>query len=83
MHLWDSGHIFLEMHKSMRSGILFMSVGQYVGEYGEVMFRERLFINKRSCRPFGVIRREPHEVCLALKSPHGINLCPRDNKNLS
>jgi hypothetical protein len=69
------------MKKSNKSGILWGSVGQYVGE--PVDRKEKLldWINLASSRPFVVISLDPHRVCLLLKSPPTINLGPRVWKN--
>jgi hypothetical protein len=52
--------------KSSRSGILFPSVGQYIGvlvDRNEYFFSWIIFDNSL---PFVVVKREPHKVCLLL-----------------
>lgn len=64
------------MKTSKRLGIFLWSVRQYDGfpvDRIEILFFIRHLSNSL---PFGLIRRELHQVCLALKSPPSINLGP-------
>src|SRR6266576_5919807 len=74
------------MYKSIRSGILPSSDGQYVGLFGVAKSQLYEFIALISSRPLGVIRREPHAVCFALKSPARMNcfpILPKTSTNIS
>jgi hypothetical protein len=55
--------------KSIKSGILFRSAGQYVGSPVDKYFRLSCLIAVRRFRPLGVINLDPQVVCLAFQSP--------------
>ena len=64
--------------QSSKSGILFRSVGQYIGLPVDNMLRLLVLIYFASVLTQGVLILEPHNMCFALKSPAAIYLSPKD-----
>lgn len=70
-----------EMKKSSRSVTFLGSVGQYVGLRADRKLQFLFLIAFSRPAPLpGVISLEPHSVCLVLKSPPMLNLCPNFSK---
>ena len=77
------GEIFLVMKKSSKSGILLVSVGQYVGSYVVRQLRLLVVMLFKRFLPLAVTRLLLHWVCLTLQSPSAMNLLPRASRKLS
>jgi len=70
----------LEIAKSRRSGSKEGFEGQWVGSPEEWQSSLLLCRNLWSVLPLGLMERDPHQECLALKSPAAIKRGPKDSK---
>ena len=71
------------MKKSNTSGILNISAGQCVGDPVDSELYRFFVMQLMSSFPLGLVRRDPHHACFALKSPPTKNLLPILLKNRS
>lgn len=71
------------LKKSIKSGVLFLSLGQYVDLSVECQLYPNLVIASYSCFPFVVLSPELQLVCLVLRWPATMKLSSNSQRKIT